>query len=611
MAAFAVALVTGLRIATETPDRTWINWFDAVLPRNGVWLAHMQAAIVLVAVAIGYIVYMFRSGLGRRVQIDKVRLRGLFVGRGQARLSAVIALMYWIFFVTMSGLLISGGLLYFGFYSGYDVAMLHWVGTWVILAFIGMHVLTQFKSGGAAQLLRIFRPAPLPAPPPRLDAVELLGLLAEQSARLPESEHFDPPPEVSSHPLQPRADLRHDRTREPDPAPRPPARPPRSRNPTLQANAFVVAAAAAITGASLIVATDHLAVDSVQIRRINPADAPILDGDTSDRGWRGVKPFSLLTGEGGNFDGKGEARIEIRAVHDGTYAYFLFTWQDSTRSLKHLPLVKEADGWHLLHSGFQLGDEHQYSEDKFSVLLTTSDVTLAGGRTFHPGPQPVAGAPATMSGRGLHYTEAGYADVWQWKATSGASGWMDDAHFGPPLNPTPMQAANVVPYKGGFAPDPGTASYRDNFTVEADTSGGPRRSRLIAPLRLPKVVAATRDAMGDIDLDPNHGESDGARWFMNEKDSVPYSTDADARIPMGTVIPGVILSGEFSGDRADVQSAARWASGLWALEVKRRLDTTSQFDVPIKTGVFMRVAAFDHSQIRHTRHVRPIRIEVE
>jgi len=611
VAAFAVALVTGLRIATETPDRTWINWFDAVLPRDSVWIAHMQAAIVLVAVAIGYTVYMFRSGLGRRVQLDKVRLRGLF-GRGQSRLSAVIALMYWIFFVTMAGLLISGGLLYFGFYSGYDVAMLHWVGTWVILAFVVLHVLTQYKSGGASQLLRIFRPAPLPAPPPRLDAIELLGLLAEQSARLPEAKNFDAPPDVPSHPLQPRTEARGDRTREPDPAPRPKGGSTKSRNPTLQANAFVVAAAAAITGASLIVATDHLAVDSVHIRRINPADAPILDGDTSDRGWRDVKPFSLLTGEGGNFDGKGEARIEIRAVHDGTYAYFLFTWQDSTRSLKHLPLVKEGDGWHLLHSGFQLGDEHEYSEDKFSVLLTASDVTLAGGRTFHPGPQPVAGAPATMSGRGLHYTAAGYADVWQWKATSGgATGWMDDAHFGPPLDPTPMQAANVVPYKGGFAPDPGTANYRDNFTVEADTSGGPRRSRLVAPLRLPRVVAATTDAMGDIDLDPNHGESDGARWFMTEQDSVAYSTDVDARIPTGTVIPGVIVGGEFSGDRADVRCAARWASGLWALEVRRRLDTTSQFDVPIRTGVFMRVAAFDHSQIRHTRHVRPIRIEVE
>ncbi|HMM92202.1 ethylbenzene dehydrogenase-related protein [Bradyrhizobium sp.] len=604
VAAFAVALVTGLRIATETPDRTWINWFDLVLPRDSVWVAHMQAAIVLVAVAIGYIVYMLRSGLGRRVQVDRVRLRGLF-RRGHARLGAVIALMYWIFFIAMSGLLVSGGLLYFGFYSGYDVAMLHWVGTWVILAFVVLHVLTQYRSGGASQLLRIFRPAPLPAPPPRLDAIELLGLLAEQSARPPESEHAAAPHEVS---LQPRADMR--RPAESDRTP-PKAGSARPRNPTLQANAFVVAAAAALTGASLLVATDRLAVDTVHIHRINPADAPVLDGDTSDRAWRGVRPFSLLTGEGGNFDGKGETRIEIRAVHDGTYAYFLFTWEDSTRSLKQLPLIKEADGWHLLHSGFQVGDEHQYNEDKFSVLLTTSDVTLAGGRTFHPGPQPIASAPATMSGRGLHYTAAGYADVWQWKATSSAAGWMDDTHFGPPLNPTPMQTANVVPYKGGFAPDPGTANYRDNFTVEADSTGGPRHSRLVAPLRLPKVVAATTDALGDIDLDPTHGESDGARWFMTEQDSTLYSTELDARIPIGTVIPGVILGGEFSGDRADIRCASRWASGLWALEVKRRLDTTSEFDVPIRSGVRMRVAAFDHSQIRHTRHVRPIRIEVE
>lgn len=611
VAAFAVALLSGLRIAAESPERTWINLFDIVLPRDSVWLIHMQAAVVLVAVAIGYIVYLVRSGLGRRVQLDKVRLRGLF-GRGQARLSALIALMYWIFFITMTILLVSGGLLYFGFYSGYDVAMLHWVGTWVILAFVVLHVMTQYKSGGAAQLLRIFRPAPLPAPPPRLDAVELLSMLAEQSARAPKPAAREAPPESAPHPLQPRAGMRHQSERPAQPRSRPRTDAARSRNPTLQANAFVVATAAAMTGASLLVATDRLTVDTVQVRRINAADAPKLDGDTSDRAWRGVKPFSLLTGEGGNFDGKGEARIEIRAVHDGTFAYFLFTWQDSTRSLKQLPLVKEADGWHLLHSGYQIGDEHQYNEDKFSVLLTTSDVTLAGGRTFHPGPKPVAAAPATLSGRGLHFTGGGYADVWQWKATSGgASGWMDDTHFGPPLDPTPMQAANIVPYKGGFAPDPGTANYRDNFGVEADPAGGARRGRLIAPLRLPKQAAATTTAMGAIDLDPNHGESDGARWSMTEQESIPYSADADAKIAIGTVIPGVILAGEFSGDRADVRCAARWASGLWALEVKRRLDTGSQFDVAIKSGVFMRVAAFDHSQIRHTRHVRPIRVEVE
>jgi hypothetical protein len=117
--------------------------------------------------------------------------------------------------------------------------------------------------------------------------------------------------------------------------------------------------------------------------------------------------------------------------------------------------------------------------------------------------------------------------------------------------------------------------------------------------------------MGDIDIDPNHGETEGTRWFMTESESIPYSAQQDARIPTGTVIPGVIVGSEFSGDRADVRCAARWASGHWALEVARRLDTHSEYDVPIKTGVFMRVAAFDHSQIRHTRHVRPIRLEVE
>ena len=77
------------------------------------------------------------------------------------------------------------------------------------------------------------------------------------------------------------------------------------------------------------------------------------------------------------------------------------------------------------------------------------------------------------------------------------------------------------------------------------------------------------------------------------------------------VVPGVIISGKYSGDRADVRCAARWAAGRWALEVVRRLEAQSRYDVPIRTGTFMRVAAFDHAQIRHTRHVRPIRLEVK
>jgi hypothetical protein len=611
--ALGVAFVSGMRIATETPDRTWINLFDAALPRDSVWMAHMQAAVVLVAAALAYAVYLTRSGLSRRVRLDGVRVRGLF-GRKGARLGALNIVLCWIFFIAMLALMISGGLLYFGLYAGHDAAALHWCATWVIVAFAVLHISIHYRIGGASQLLRIFRPALLPALPPRLDEIELLTLLAEQSARLAQDPAL--PDAQGSQPHSVSRWSPEDPVRERQVPPRPAARraanarsrPSRQRGPTLQSNPFIVAAAVAITGTSFIIAADRLSGDQLQIRRIDRAEAPRLDGDTSDRAWRNVEPFFVRTAQGGNFDGKGETRIEIRAVHDGTWVYFLFIWEDSTRSLKHLPLVKQADGWHVLHDGLENGDEHDFNEDKFSVLLTTMDGTLAGDRTFHASSHPVPSAPATMTGRGLHFTAEGYADVWQWKATSGSSGWMDDAHFGPPLDPTPMQARNVVPYKGGFAPDPGNANYTANFVIADDAAGG---ARLVAPLRLPKNLAATIAAMGDIDLDPNHGEGDNTRWFMTEAESIPYSVGADASIPLGTVIPGVIIAGEFAGDRADVRCAARWASGHWVLEVARRLDTRSEYDVPIKTGVFMRVAAFDHSQIRHTRHVRPIRLEVE
>ena len=617
--ATGVAFVTGLRIATETPDRTWLNWLDAVLPRASVWVPHMEAAIVLTAVSIAYVIYLMRSGLTRRVVLDKIRLRGL-VGRKEARFGSLSVLLVWTFFATMLTLIVSGGFLYFGLSAGYDMVMIHWCATWVIPAFATFHVLVHYAIGRSSQLLRVFRPGRVPPPPPRLDAVELLTMLVEKtSSPAPEFENTTRAPLQPAEPHEAAQDRRDTRrpttnpnsTMQPSskkPAPRRTAKP---RNMTIQSNPFVVAAAVAITGASAVVAADWLVVDDMQIHRIAVADAPILDGDTSDPIWRSIPPFSVMTNNGDHFDGRGESKIDIRAVHDGTWAYFLFTWEDPTRSLKQLPLMKQTDGWHLLHDGYENGDEHAFNEDKFSVLFTTLDVDLAGDRTFHASPQPIPNAPATMTGRGLHFTPGAgiYADVWQWKATSGGpTGWMDDDHFGPPLDPTPQQVNHVVPYKGGFEPDPGSANYSDNFVLSFDPASG---SRYVTPRRLPRNLAATTAAMGQITLDPNVGESDGARWFMTEAESEPYTSERDRQIPVGTVLPGVIIAGEFTGDRADVRCAARWASGHWALEVARRLDVTSQYDVPLKTGVFMRVSAFDHTQIRHTRHVRPIRLEVE
>ena len=169
VAAISVAVFTGLRISTEGPDHLWINELDAFLPSSHVWVPHMQSAVVQVAAMIAYAVYLARSGLSRRVQIDKNRLRGL-LGKRTQRLGAFGAILMWTFFFSMIAMIVSGSLLYLGVFPYHYVRLVHWYGTWTILSFIGLHVLNHFAIGGATQLMRVFRPDKLPAPPPRLDA---------------------------------------------------------------------------------------------------------------------------------------------------------------------------------------------------------------------------------------------------------------------------------------------------------------------------------------------------------------------------------------------------------------------------------------------------------
>ena len=600
VATLIVAIMTGLRIASEAPDRGWINTFDLILPKAAVWTRHIEAAVALIAVSIGYVTYIHRAGLTRRVQLDRARLQGL-VGRPQARWGAINVLLYWAFYAAMLTQLVTGVLIYVGAAGSFTVEA-HWLGMWIILAYAGLHVLSQAKLGGKVQLLRILRPSRLAPPPPPFDPAQVLELIArEKAARGIASPQTTP--QAPSDPAQeaPPRRVRHDMPRH---HPRP-AR--RSRGATLQANPFMVAAAAALVGVTFLLTLERQATDTLYIYRIDAAEAPRIDGETSDPIWRKVPAVTVQTEQGGNFY-RGGTRVTVQAVHDGAFAYFLFVWDDPTRSLKQLPLKKTAKGWQLLHDGFEYGDERAYNEDKLAVLFTRLDAVLAGDLTFHAGPEAAAGKPRTLSQRGLHYTSAGYVDVWQWKAVStNALSYCDDDHFGPPAEATKAQYDGTASYRGGFAPDPGQVGYDDNFArlwPSAYAQG-------VTPKRLPRDLAATTAALGQVDLDPEHGDSEGARWFMTEEESVPYSAALDRLIPEGTIIPGVIIAGQFAGDRADVRCAGRWAAGRWALEAVRRLDTGSQYDVPIASGTYMRVAAFDHTQIRHTRHVRPLRLEVQ
>jgi hypothetical protein len=65
------------------------------------------------------------------------------------------------------------------------------------------------------------------------------------------------------------------------------------------------------------------------------------------------------------------------------------------------------------------------------------------------------------------------------------------------------------------------------------------------------------------------------------------------------------------GDRADVAAVGRWSDGLWRLEMKRALDTGSTYDVALGDGTYLWVAVFDHTQTRHSWHMRPLRLRME
>jgi len=196
-AVIGVALFSGLHIAAEAAGRAWANTLDFVLPRVSGWTWHTGLAVVLVAVSIAHAIYLISSGLSRRVQLDRIGLRGL-AGPKQMRPANISVILTLIFFGSMVTLIVSGGVLCFGMFAGYGELMVHWYAAWVVPAFALLHILLHFRIGGVPQLLGIFRSDRLP-PPPRLDAVELLTLLTEKIAA-PESAEA---PGASLQPEQP------------------------------------------------------------------------------------------------------------------------------------------------------------------------------------------------------------------------------------------------------------------------------------------------------------------------------------------------------------------------------------------------------------------------
>jgi hypothetical protein len=571
--ALFVSVASGLRIASDGLGSTLGEVIGAWLPAHNVWFLHMSAGVGLIALACAYPVYLASTGLSRRILLDRGRLFSLF-RPGPARWGALNVLLYWLLFGLLAAQLVSGLLLHRGYAS--FLLRYHLLFTWLILIYSAGHVLSHFAFGGANQLLRVLRPSPLP--------VALIDH-GEQNASL--------------------AALTRRR---------------------FQLMALTcLAALAAATGFFYF---DRISRDTLLIARIGKSSAPRLNGDLSDPAWRNAKPLVVLTQQGSNLDGSGTSAVEIRALHDEDTAYFAFTWQDPTRSLKQAPLIKTAEGWRVLREESQLAGpllvktafasnlerdksqwdpsnyEGTFAEDKFSVMLSQTERSFGPG-AFHLGAKPLEDRPAAASGRGLHYTTDGSVlEIWLWHAAA-ALALCDHDQIGEPQEPTFDQVAGLAPYKGGYVSDERKRALRENLRKLSPSD--PSR---VVPLRLPLDVAQVRAAMGVIAFDPDHSDPEDSIWSMSEAESVAYAPELDERLPVGTIIPGAIARAS-QATQEDVRCAARWSAGRWTLVSARSLRTLREGDVPIASGSFMWVAVFDHSPSHHTRHIRPIHLELQ
>ena len=104
--------------------------------------------------------------------------------------------------------------------------------------------------------------------------------------------------------------------------------------------------------------------------------------------------------------------------------------------------------------------------------------------------------------------------------------------------------------------------------------------------------------------------SDEGDWWQEWGDTQPYLKEKD-NLPTGSVLPSILLKKPLSGDRGHVTAKGRWSNGVWQLEMSRLLDTGSKYDLAITDGIYLWVAVFDHSQTRHSYHIRPVYLNLE
>ncbi len=317
----------------------------------------------------------------------------------------------------------------------------------------------------------------------------------------------------------------------------------------------------------------------LSVKKISLDELVNIDGNPDEPFWEETNERTILTTGGANFI-NGTTPVTIKAAANQFETYFLFRWEDATKSLAHMPLFKQNGRWVVRQNGFHQFDETTYYEDKFAVMISSTCGFGADG-TAYLGNKPLKGKPENWHGKGYHASmDNKIRDLWHWKAVRTNDMYQADDNF--------IGSPSIPRY--------GERRYTAGYLADGKDSGGYKMNWKwyspghVTPKRLPKEPSPITRPLA---------------WFGSQ----PYQKALDT-LPEGSELPSVLYrSNQFEGDRANVRARGTWHNGFWTLEVSRKHDTDSQHDVPLKDGTCLWVSAFDRSQVAHTRHHRPIQLE--
>ena len=264
-----------------------------------------------------------------------------------------------------------------------------------------------------------------------------------------------------------------------------------------------------------------------------------------DPAWQKAKAVSVPFEGKEKFAGK-KASVTTKAVYTDKEIFFLFSWQDKTKSVTKGAWAYDGQKW-----------SHQKgNEDRISLLFEISRINNFATKGCAVVCHVPEGASNAKDGKFGTTSAAQKGDLWHWKAArSDPAGFADDTWL-----------TAVSPKKGGRKGDAGKGGDTKNMT--ADKS-------------MPKYMLAPGKKLAQNDiLLVSHAAEISDYSVFKPGDTLTY------RMPK---MP--------QGSRADIMARSRYADGSWSVILYRPLDTGHEDDTafnPRKKYNFA-MALFDDS----------------